>query len=119
MTLRKSYREDSRNFIESESVSVDEYEEKRQTIIINWQGNKNGLGIKHFRVEEYACLGETVSANPAHEKQIRRIGKGWSAFGGHSNTMNTNSPLSLKKAKLVYPATPNILLRNLIPYKII
>ncbi len=32
-------------------------------------------------VEEYTYLGQMVSANPAHEKEIRRIGMGWSAFG--------------------------------------
>ncbi len=31
-------------------------------------------------VEEYTYLGQKISANPAHEKEIRRIGMGWSAF---------------------------------------
>ncbi len=38
-----------------------------------------------------------VSANPAHEKEIRRIGMGWSAFGKQNLVMNSNLPLSLKR----------------------
>ncbi len=50
------------------------------------------------RVEEYIYLGQTVSANPAHVKEIkRRIGMGWSAFGKQGDTMNRNLPLSLKR----------------------
>ncbi len=32
-------------------------------------------------VEEYTYLRQMVSAYPAHEKEIRRIGMGWSASG--------------------------------------
>ena len=50
------------------------------------------------RVEEYTCLGQTISATPNHEKEIRkRIGMGWSAFGKHGIIMNSNMPLSLKR----------------------
>ncbi len=39
-----------------------------------------------------------VSANPAHEKEIRRrIGMGWSAFGKKNLVINSNLPLSLKR----------------------
>ncbi len=49
-------------------------------------------------VEEYTCLGQIVSANPVHEKEIRRrTGMGWSVFGKHSLIMHCNLPLSLKR----------------------
>ncbi len=49
-------------------------------------------------VEEYTCLGQMVSGNPAHEKEIRRrIGMGWSAFGKQNLVMNSNLPLSLNR----------------------
>ncbi len=48
-------------------------------------------------VEEYTHLGQMVSANPAHEKEIRRIGMGWSAFGKQNFVMNNNLPLSLRR----------------------
>ncbi len=39
-----------------------------------------------------------VSANPEHEKEIRRrIGMGWSSFGEQNLVMNSNLPLSLKR----------------------
>ncbi len=39
-----------------------------------------------------------VSANPEHEKEIRRrIGTGWSAFGKQNPVMNSNLPFSLKR----------------------
>ncbi len=48
-------------------------------------------------VEEYTYLGQMVSANPAHEKEIRRrIGMGWSPFGKQNHVMNSYLPLSLK-----------------------
>ncbi len=48
-------------------------------------------------VEEYTYLEQMISANPAHEKEIRRIGMGWSAFGKQNLVMNSNFPLSLKR----------------------
>ncbi len=49
-------------------------------------------------VEEFAYLGQMVSANPAHEKEIRRrIGMGWSALGKQNLVMNSKLPLSLKR----------------------
>ncbi len=49
-------------------------------------------------VKEYTYLGQMVSANPVHEKEIRRrIGMGWSAFGKQNLVMNSNLPLSLKR----------------------
>ncbi len=49
-------------------------------------------------VEEYTYLGQIISANLAHEKEIRRkIGMGWSAFGKQNLVMNRNLPLSLKR----------------------
>ncbi len=49
-------------------------------------------------VEEYTYLGQMVSGNPAHEKEIRRrIGMGLSAFGKQNLVMNSNFPLSLKR----------------------
>ncbi len=49
-------------------------------------------------VEEYTYIGQTVSANPAHEKEIRRrIRMGWIAFGKQNLVMNRNLPLSLKR----------------------
>ncbi len=47
--------------------------------------------------EECIYLGQIVSANPAHEKEIRRIGISWSAFGKQSLVVNNNMPLSLKR----------------------
>ncbi len=49
-------------------------------------------------VKEYTYLGQMISANPAHEKEIRRgIGMGWSAFGKQNLVMNSDLPLSLKR----------------------
>ncbi len=49
-------------------------------------------------VEEYTYLGQMVSANPAHGKEIRRrIGMGWSAVSKQNLLMNSNLPLSLKR----------------------
>ncbi len=49
-------------------------------------------------VEKYTYLGQMVSANPAHEKEIRRrIGMGWSAFAKQNLIMISNLPLSLKR----------------------
>ncbi len=49
-------------------------------------------------VEEYTYLAQKVSANPAHDKEIRRnIGMGWSVFGKQNLVMNSNLPLSLKR----------------------
>ncbi len=48
-------------------------------------------------VEEYTYLKQMVCANPAHEKEIRIIGMGWSAFGKQNLVMNCNLPLSLKR----------------------
>ncbi len=49
-------------------------------------------------VEEYIYLGQMLSANPAHEKEIkRRIGMGWSFFGKQNLVMKSNLPLSLKR----------------------
>ncbi len=49
-------------------------------------------------VKEYTYLGQMVSANPAHEKEIRRrIGMGWSAIGKQNLVMNRNLILSLKR----------------------
>ncbi len=49
-------------------------------------------------MEEYTYLRQIVSANVAHEKEIRmRIGMGWSAFGKQSPVMDSNLPLSLKR----------------------
>ncbi len=49
-------------------------------------------------VDKYTYLGQMVSANPAHEKEMRwRIRMGWSAFGKQNLVMNSNLPLSLKR----------------------
>ncbi len=49
-------------------------------------------------MKEYTYLGQMVSANPAHEKDIRRsIGMGWSAFGKQNLVMNSKLQLSLKR----------------------
>ncbi len=48
-------------------------------------------------VEEYTYLRQMVSANPAHEKEIRRIGMGWSAFGKQNLVRNSSLPLSMKR----------------------
>ncbi len=48
-------------------------------------------------VEEYACLRQIVGGNPSHEKDIRRIGMGWSAFDKQNLLMNSNFPLFLKR----------------------
>ncbi len=48
-------------------------------------------------VDEYTYLGQIVSANPAHEKEIRRrIGMGWSGFGKQNFVMKSNLLLSLR-----------------------
>ncbi len=50
------------------------------------------------RVEEHVHLGQTVSANPAHDKEIkRRTGEEWSAFGKQGDIMISNLPRSLKR----------------------
>ncbi len=51
------------------------------------------------RVEIYIYLGQTVSANPAHDREIkRRIGMGWTAYRKqHRDIVNNNLPLSLKR----------------------
>lgn len=50
------------------------------------------------QVQEYNYLGQMVSADPNHEKEIRRrIGLGWGAFGKHSQIMKSKIPLSLKR----------------------
>ncbi len=49
-------------------------------------------------VEECTYLGQMVSANSAHEKEIiRRTEMSWSAFGKQSLVMNSSMPLSLKR----------------------
>ncbi len=48
-------------------------------------------------VEEYICLGQTISASPGHEKQSRKVRMRWSAFGKRTTIMNSNLPLSLKR----------------------
>ncbi len=49
-------------------------------------------------VEEYTYLGQMVSGNPAHEKEIKsRIGMGRSAFGKQNLVMNRNLPIALKR----------------------
>ncbi len=49
-------------------------------------------------VEEYTHLGQIVSANPEHEKKIRKkTGMGWRASGKYSLVMNSDLPLSLKR----------------------
>ncbi len=62
-------------------------------------GRQIMIGNKALEVvEQYTYLGQMVSANPAHEKEIRRrIGMGWSAFGKQNLVMNMNLPLSLKR----------------------
>ncbi len=62
-------------------------------------GQQIMIGNKALKlVEEYTYLGQMVSANPAHEKEIRRrIGIGWSAFGKQNLVMNSNLPLPLKR----------------------
>ncbi len=50
------------------------------------------------RVEEYVYLGQTVSANPAQDREMkRRISMGWTAYEKHGDIMNSNLPLSLKR----------------------
>ncbi|WP_265430092.1 RNA-directed DNA polymerase, partial [Klebsiella pneumoniae] len=50
------------------------------------------------QVQEYNYLGQVVSADPNHEKEIRRrIGMGWGAFGRHSQILKSKLPLSLKR----------------------
>ncbi len=49
-------------------------------------------------VMEYTYLGQMVSKNIAHEKEVRRrIGIGWSAFEKQTLVRNSNLPLSLKR----------------------
>ncbi len=55
-------------------------------------GNKTLKGV-----EEYTYLGQVISVNPAHEKEIRRTGMGYSAFCKHITIVNSNLPLSLNK----------------------
>ncbi len=52
-------------------------------------------------MEEYTHLGQIVSATPAHEKEIRRIGMRWSGFGKQSLVMNSSLPLTLKRKVLI------------------
>ncbi len=62
-------------------------------------GRQIMIGNKALELlEEYTYLGQMVSGNPVHEKEIRRrIGKGWSAFSKQNLVMNSNLPLSLKR----------------------
>ncbi len=64
--------------------------------LIGWQvmiGNE-ALGL----MEEYAYLGQIVSANIVHEKEIRkRIGMGWNAFSKQSPVMTSDLSLSMKR----------------------
>ncbi len=54
----------------------------------------------------YIYLVQTVSANPAHDREIkRRIMMGWTAFGNHGDIMNNNLQLSLKKNIYKRPGT--------------
>lgn len=40
--------------------------------------------MRHGKVEKYTYLGQTISTNLAHEKDIRKgIEMGWRAFGKH------------------------------------
>ncbi len=56
------------------------------------------MEAKHWSWWRNTHLGQMVSANPAHEKEIRRrIGMGWSAFGKQNLVMNSNLPVSLKR----------------------
>ncbi len=49
------------------------------------------------RVEEYIYYGQTVGANPAHDKEIKKkMGVGWSAFGKLYDIMTGSLPLYLK-----------------------
>uniref|UniRef100_A0A6G5A915 Putative endonuclease-reverse transcriptase n=1 Tax=Rhipicephalus microplus TaxID=6941 RepID=A0A6G5A915_RHIMP len=67
----------------------------------------NNLGRKqHFAiggemlevVKEYVHLGQIVTVEPNPESEItRRIRMGWIAFGKHSQIMNGNLPLTLKR----------------------
>ncbi len=53
---------------------------------------------KRERAEEKIHLGQTVGANPAHGKDIkRRIVMGWSAFGKLGDIMRGSLPFSLKR----------------------
>lgn len=56
------------------------------------------LGNKTLEeVGQYDYLGQVLSADSNHEKEIwRRISMGWRAFGKHSDVMNSRLPLSLK-----------------------
>ncbi len=48
-------------------------------------------------VEEYTYLGQIVSANPLHKKEIVSIKMGRRDFGKHSLVMNYDLPLFLKR----------------------
>lgn len=51
------------------------------------------------QVEEYNYLGQIASADPNHEKEIRRrVGLHWGAFGEHSQIMKSKIPLSKRMA---------------------
>ncbi len=59
------------------------------------------------------CLGQIVSGNPEHKKDIRgRIVKGWSAFSKHSLAVNSDLPLSLKRELASLQVNESILLRE-------
>ncbi len=68
-------------------------------IVLHLIGRQIMIGNEALElVEESTYLGQMVSGNPAHEKEIRRrIGMGWSAFGKQSIVMNSKLPLSLKR----------------------
>ncbi len=49
-------------------------------------------------LEEYIYLGQKISTNPGHKKEIRRkVEMKWSTFGKHTTIMNSNLPLSIKR----------------------
>ncbi len=58
--------------------------------------NNQLAGQQNMGVKEYIYMGQSISANPSQDKEIkRRTGVGWTAFGKHGDIVNSNLPLSL------------------------
>ena len=48
-------------------------------------------------VQDYNYFGQKIGACPDHDKNIRRMGMGWSALGKQDNVMKSNLSLLLQR----------------------
>lgn len=63
-------------------------------------------------MSHYICLGQVISADPNHEKEIKpRISMGWAALGKNSDILSSKLTLVTKKKKKNWYTT-NVLFRE-------